>query len=1447
MTTSRSEDFSDRNVGPVSSWTPSPRDEESREDADHDTSPSGVFDIMALPFASLARLFSRGIYKTGLFGRRLRVYAVAWYVKRQYTNAEEESKKFEDYSPEQNAIWEDVHTRCATLVYEQMIKLEGLWVKLGQMMSTRADVLPLPWIRVLKNLQDSLPPKPYSEVEETLRAAFPHQWPFRSITEKPLATASIAQVHTAVLLNFQKVVVKVQHQNIEAVIEQDLDNAKYLVESLAEEKPQYDFRVLYEEWAAETRKEVDFYQEAVNTETVGRNLQNSKVAHLTGVPEVIRRFSVPRKHLVGLEGFLDNGAAGLTQQQWRRRRKSTTTSSCFGPGPRAVVSSTFSRDVLKVRRSSKITSSSSLISNGGGAGHDARRSSRTSAASSYATALDEDTTTTQTPATTSSSSAASSRTTSGDAEVQLDDFLRGVQDETDISTQQQHEEEDHIVEISTEPTRSVILLEYIEGVKPTEKETLEAWNVDCHKLVEDISAAFAQQIFVDGIFNGDPHPGNLLVEKGTKKPILLDFGLVKRVSPEHRRAFCKLLVSAHEMDLSGIICALGELGVGHESSLAKPGRALKFVRFAFRDAEPGQTWNDQKKKWKPEEEKKDENGEVIIEDEEEISDLEEPEQVRSSPCVVAGVEDLRSKDATDFLCTIEGNGGDTSKNGKSSKTAAVLEKKKAAPDPDAGKNTKEKKEENAAEKKKISDEAMASAGSVIFLLRVIACLRGIAVSLGIGHSYLKSMAPYAKAALRAHADSVMLQSLPLGHVQQEKFLQRQILTQGTSILSKMNTTTTTTTRIIDNDLGKIMSVDKATSLQACVSELNKKLEELYQRGVICGVQVCVFENGRKLIDVACGEKSSTDTDLISPSSVINSFSCSKILPVLLVHIFVDKGWIRSLSDRVSEYWPSFARNGKQNLTIRDVLEHRSGLSQAMPSKFAHMKQGQPLRAMCDFQLMKRWIASACPDKQQLGNEHYHAITYGWLIAGLCEEVYNSQVVAKQASMATTQREPQGNKSRGSSSGRQAFKTYDELVKIFILEPLGLVSRSSEDENSSEVFVHLPKEAAVPPSKASSQNESSWDAGIKKESKQRRPIDIASIGVDPTLLAMTAALGGDLFGSLSGGDGDEKAKVDENKQNQKASTSSTTTATTPVAAPHDPRPAAGASSGEGESPTRSTTAEAARPAAAAGAPPRFSGGFQQGMWMDPRAFNDPSVRQAIVPAANTHFSARALAAVYNAMLPVVDVEGEENKQKEQESGRIISTAYLEKLYSALGDEPTDESPSPGTAESALKAARKRGSILGSTVVGLAQFLTSSTKQKSVKSGKNNNANEFLTSSRKSSFATSAEVVDEDKSSANSEEGFTSGGGLEQQRRPAGDVYPLGLRRLSPQTTIENQERKKQKLIFGYPGLFSNVAVCCPQDRVCIAILVNQIDLQGAASQEILRLLATRFPAAACGRG
>lgn len=71
-----------------------------------------------------------------------------------------------------SALWQRAHERNAKRVLNLIIKLEGLWVKFGEYLSTRADVLPEPYISLLKQLQDSLPPRPVQEVVVCLAINF---------------------------------------------------------------------------------------------------------------------------------------------------------------------------------------------------------------------------------------------------------------------------------------------------------------------------------------------------------------------------------------------------------------------------------------------------------------------------------------------------------------------------------------------------------------------------------------------------------------------------------------------------------------------------------------------------------------------------------------------------------------------------------------------------------------------------------------------------------------------------------------------------------------------------------------------------------------------------------------------------------------------------------------------------------------------------------------------------------------------------------------------------------------------------------------------------------------------------------------------------------------------------------------------------------------------------
>ncbi|MFE9255828.1 ABC1 kinase family protein [Streptomyces sp. NPDC006879] len=149
------------------------------------------------------------------------------------------------------------------------------FVKLGQLMSTRRDLLPAAYVEELSCLQDRVPPAPWSEVEAVLLASLggsPHMV-FAEFDVEPLAAASIAQVHAAVLRDGSRVIVKVQRPGIREAVERDLDIVGRLAATL-QARTDWGRSLGLEElargFAVALREELDFRVEARNMTAVHR-------------------------------------------------------------------------------------------------------------------------------------------------------------------------------------------------------------------------------------------------------------------------------------------------------------------------------------------------------------------------------------------------------------------------------------------------------------------------------------------------------------------------------------------------------------------------------------------------------------------------------------------------------------------------------------------------------------------------------------------------------------------------------------------------------------------------------------------------------------------------------------------------------------------------------------------------------------------------------------------------------------------------------------------------------------------------------------------------------------------------------------------------------------------------------------------------------------------------
>ncbi|KAI8547718.1 hypothetical protein RHMOL_Rhmol07G0217500 [Rhododendron molle] len=635
-----------------------------------------------------------------IFKRRMKVFTLAFVIYLDY-KALQQREKFMRKS-KRAALWERLHERNAKRVLSLMIELEGLWVKLGQYLSTRADVLPNAYITLLKQLQDSLPPRPVDEVCQTIEKELGQSMDdlFLDFVKAPLATASIAQVHRATLHNGQEVVVKVQHQGVKTIILEDLKNAKSIVDWIAWAEPHYDFSPMIDEWCKEAPKELDFNHEAENTRTVFRNL--------------------------GCKG------------------------NCNDRNPANCV------DVL-------------------------------------------------------------------------------------------------IPEV-IQSTERLLVLEYMDGIRLNDTESLEAFGVDKQKLVEEITRAYAHQIYVDGFFNGDPHPGNFLVSKqAPHRPILLDFGLTKLLSSPMKQALAKMFLASAEGDHVALLSAFEEMGLRLRLDL--PEQAMEVTSVFFRNSTPSNE----------------------------------------------ALENMKSMAE------------------QRTKNLKVLQEKTKL-------NQKELKRFNPVD---------AFPGDIVIFTRVLNLLRGLSSTMNVRIVYLDIMRPFAESVLD-------------GNISKGPALNAQWI----------------------NDTPVHSDVE---------AKLRQLLVELGDADKILGIQVCAYKDGEVIIDTSAGMLGRYDPRPVQPDSLFPVFSVTKGIAAGMLHWLVDNGKLR-LDENVGNVWPQFRVNGKDLIKVHHVLNHTSGMHNALAS----LTQENPF-LMLDWDECLNSIATSVPETEPGCEQLYHYVSFGWLCGGIIEQ------------------------------------------------------------------------------------------------------------------------------------------------------------------------------------------------------------------------------------------------------------------------------------------------------------------------------------------------------------------------------------------------------------------------------------------------------------------------------
>jgi CubicO group peptidase (beta-lactamase class C family) len=161
------------------------------------------------------------------------------------------------------------------------------------------------------------------------------------------------------------------------------------------------------------------------------------------------------------------------------------------------------------------------------------------------------------------------------------------------------------------------------------------------------------------------------------------------------------------------------------------------------------------------------------------------------------------------------------------------------------------------------------------------------------------------------------------------------------------------------------------------SAINGKVQELInqqvERGDQIGVQVCAYRDGKPIVDAVAGRMGPDDKRPVRPDSLFLSFSTTKGVAAAAIHMLADRGQIE-YDQPVATYWPAFAKNGKERVTVAQAMSHQCGLH-AMPEPF------KP-EYITDWEAGIRRMEDGVPAYEPGTATGYHAVTYGWIAGGI---------------------------------------------------------------------------------------------------------------------------------------------------------------------------------------------------------------------------------------------------------------------------------------------------------------------------------------------------------------------------------------------------------------------------------------------------------------------------------